>query len=82
MIDVCGDLEMRAVGVATVSMLLDEIEEAFEWARVWWILRMEETDEDVDFRPRRPTEERRYDPRGVIGDGEREFRLLEWPVFS
>ena len=46
------------------------------------MLRIDETDEDVDFRPRNPAEERRYDPRGVIGDGESEFRLLEWPVFS
>ena len=43
---------------------------------------MEETDDDVDLRPRSPADERRYDPRGVMGDGESEFRLLEWPVFS
>ena len=46
------------------------------------MLRMEETEDDVDLRPRSPADDRRYDPRGVMGDGERELRLLEWPVFS
>lgn len=34
LMDEWGDLEIRAVGVATVSMLLDDMEEALEWARV------------------------------------------------
>jgi hypothetical protein len=37
--------------------------------------RIEDTEDDVDLRPRRPPEERRYDERGVSGDGEREGRL-------
>ena len=38
---------------------LEEVEEALEW--VWWcmILRTEETEEEVDFLPRRPTLGRR-----------------------
>lgn len=52
------------------------------------MLRIEDTEEDVDFLPRSPAEERLYEPRGVIGEGERELRLLrllrilEWPVFN
>lgn len=33
---------------------------------------MEETEEDVDLRPRRPAEERLYEECGVMGEGERE----------
>ena len=40
----------------------------------------EDTDEDVDFRPRRPAEGRRTADRGVMGDGERDCRLYECPV--
>lgn len=52
------------------------------------MLRIEDTEEEVDFRPRSPAEDRRYEPRGVIGDGDSELRLLrllrilEWPVFN
>ena len=41
------------------------------------MLRMEETEEEVDFRPRRPAEERRYEECGVKGTGERDERLWE-----
>jgi hypothetical protein len=34
LIEEWGDLEARAVGVDMVSTLLEEIEDAFEWARV------------------------------------------------
>lgn len=44
-------------------------------------MRMEETDEEVDLRPLKPAEERRYEFRGVRGDGERELRLCELEVF-
>jgi len=37
--------------------------------------RIEETDEDVDFRPRKPALDRRYCERGVMGDGEMECRF-------
>ena len=40
------------------------------------MLRMEETEEDVDLRPRRPPEERRYEDRGVIGPGDKEDLCL------
>ena len=33
---------------------------------------MEDTDEEVDLRPRRPAEERRYEDSGVRGAGEME----------
>lgn len=39
--------------------------------------RIEDTDEEVDLRPRRPPEERRYEERGVRGAGEAERRLTE-----
>ena len=41
--------------------------------------RMDETDDDVDFRPRRPAppEARRIVDRGVSGEGDREWRLYE-----
>ena len=42
---------------------------------------MEDTDEDVDLRPRRPVLDRRKVDRGVNGDGEREWRLLLGVVY-
>lgn len=59
----CGDFEglweplTEPAGEASEA---EEMDEALLW--VWWwcgIERMEDTDEDVDFRPRRPPEERR-----------------------
>lgn len=35
---------------------------------------MDETEDEVDLRPRRPVEERLYDECGVRGEGERESR--------
>lgn len=62
--------------------LVDDVDDALEW--VWWCAwcmdLTEDTDEDVDFRPRRPAEERRTADRGVMGDGERDCRLYECPV--
>lgn len=40
------------------------------------MLRIEDIEDDVDFRPRRPAELRLYDL-GVRGDGDRESRLLD-----
>lgn len=37
----------------------DEVDEALEWVWTWWMLRIEDTEDDVDLRPRRPAEERR-----------------------
>lgn len=58
----------------------EEVEDALEAeCRCWWMLRMEDTEEDVDLRPRRP-EERRKDECGVSGDGEREVRFWTEPA--
>ena len=38
---------------------VEDVEEALEWLWTWWMLRMEEMDEEVDLRPRRPADERR-----------------------
>ena len=64
------------VGVEVVSRLfLDEFEEALLWLWRWWILRIEETEDDVDFLPRNPAEPRRYElERGVKGAGDKESR--------
>lgn len=43
------------------------------------MLRIEETDDEVDLRPRRPPEERRYEDRGVRGAGLAERRRTEEP---
>lgn len=78
----CGDLEglweWPDVETAGETMEAEDVDDALlcEW---WWcgMLRMEDTDEEVDLRPRRPPEERRYDERGVNGAGEAESRLME-----
>lgn len=60
---------------------LELVEEALLW--LWWwawcMERIEETEDDVDFRPRRPVgpEERRTVDLGVTGEGERECRLYD-----
>ena len=56
---------------------VDEVDEALECVCTWWMLRMDETEEEVDFRPRRPPDERRkLDECGVRGTGESETRWL------
>ena len=59
--------------------LLEEVELAllWEWWWVWCIERIEETDEEVDFLPRRPAvpDARRIVERGVSGDGDRDCLL-------
>ena len=62
--EACGDLGMEVLWVETEMegevMLMEEVDEALEWVWWWWgIERMEEMDEEVDLRPRRPPEERR-----------------------
>lgn len=88
---VCGDREWWCIelvrlpaGEWIVSMLFELCELAFEWPACRGMLRMELTEEDVDFRPRRPApEDRRRDwlPRGVRGEGERDVRVAFEPVF-
>jgi hypothetical protein len=77
--DVWGDLGLEAVAETVGEAMeaeAEEVEDAFEC--VWWwcgMERMEETDEEVDLRPRRPPELRLYEERGVKGEGETEGRL-------
>jgi hypothetical protein len=59
-------------------MEMEDVDEAFE-CEWWWcgIERIEDTDEEVDLRPRRPPpEERRYEERGVRGAGLAERRRV------
>lgn len=52
------------------------VDEALEWVCWWWwIDRIEDTEDDVDLRPRSPADERRMAVLGVSGEGERECRL-------
>lgn len=74
---------MGVLDMLVETELVDDVDEALEW--VWWccawcIDLTEDTDEDVDLRPRRPAEERRTADRGVMGDGERDCLLYECPV--
>jgi hypothetical protein len=77
----CGDLlslcEWPETLTAGEVMEAEEVEDAFE-CEWWWcgMERIEETDEDVDFRPRRPPEEWRYEDRGVRGAGDAESRRM------
>ena len=43
----------------TTELELDEVDEVLECAWAWCKLRIDDTDEDVDFLPRKPAEERR-----------------------
>lgn len=54
-----GDLDGRAVGVDADPTLFDEMDDALECECVWWMLRIEEIEDDVDLRPRNPPAERR-----------------------
>jgi hypothetical protein len=67
--------------VAVDTDPLELVDEALEWewwCWCWWMERMDETELDVDLRPRRPcwwpADERRT-VRGVRGEGERDWRL-------
>lgn len=53
----------------------EDVEEAFEWVLLWKE-RIDETDEEVLFRPPNPRpDERRYEECGVWGCGDRDVRL-------
>lgn len=72
----CGDLEIARGEEKVVSIdFLDDVELAFEWLCTWKLL-IEETDDEVDLRPRRPPDECRREDRGVNGAGESELRWL------
>jgi hypothetical protein len=77
--ELCGD-ERVCLCDETLGDFIetDDVDDAFEC--VWWwygMLRMLDTDEEVDLRPRRPPDERRYDDRGVNGAGDAERRRSE-----
>lgn len=77
LMELCGEREWRRVGGRAedrTELEVEDVDDAFEWVCTWWMLRMEETEDEVDLRPRRPVEERLYDECGVRGDGERESR--------
>lgn len=56
-----------SVGVLQVDTEpVELVEEALECEWRWWCMdRMEETDEEVDLRPRRPADDLRTEDRGV-----------------
>ena len=78
----CGDLdslcEWPDVDTVGDTSEAEDVDDALlcEW---WWcgMLRIDDTDDDVDLRPRRPPEERRYEDRGVKGAGDADRRLTE-----
>lgn len=87
--ELCGDLAMREPeAVDGLAMLALELEEALE-RLCWWlgpggnVLRIDETDELVLFRPLSPAEDRRYEECGVRVWGLRlcRFRVME-PLLS
>lgn len=62
-----------------LSVMLDidaeDVEDALEWVLLWKE-RMDDTDDEVEFRPPRPRPAgRRYEACGVSGPGEREVRF-------
>jgi hypothetical protein len=57
---VCGDFaRFEAVETEGDASEAEEVDEALECEWWWWMERTEETEELVDFRPRRPAEDRR-----------------------
>ena len=53
--EVCGERVVLENGTDEwIELAVDDVDEALEWLGRWCMLRMEETDEDVDLRPRRP----------------------------
>lgn len=57
-----GERDGRFVGGRAedwTELDVEDVELALEWLGTWWMLRMEETEDEVDLRPRRPVEERR-----------------------
>lgn len=80
----CGllpfSLERPDMLTAGLAMDADDVDEALECE--WWWCGMERillTLEEVDFLPRRPPDERRYEDRGVSGAGEADSRRVADP---
>lgn len=62
LMELWGDLVSLWPEMDTAGEVMDieDVEEALEWVWWWWgIERMDETEEDVDFLPRRPPLDRR-----------------------
>lgn len=57
--DVCGDRLTIFADAVGVSRPFEDTEDALECECAWWIVRMDETDDEVDLRPRRPADDRR-----------------------
>lgn len=76
--DLEGLCEWPLVETAGETREAEDVDEAFE-CEWWWcgMLRIEDTDDEVDFRPRRPPDERRYEDRGVSGAGDAESLLMD-----
>ena len=56
--EVCGEREGREKAAEEwMEFDVDDVEEALEWLGTWWILRIDEIEEEVDLRPRRPPDE-------------------------
>ena len=56
--EVCGEREgLEKAAEEWIELVVEDVEEALEWLGTWWILRIEETEEEVDLRPRRPPDE-------------------------
>lgn len=71
----CGERPGVLV-VDTEPVELVELAFECEW---WWcgMVRMDDNEEEVDFRPRSPVDERRIVERGVNGAGDRDCRLYD-----
>ena len=57
--DVCGDRLIIFADAVGVSKPFDDTEEALECEWAWWMVRIDETEEEVDLRPRKPADDRR-----------------------
>lgn len=58
--DEWGDrVDLRLIAEELTEFEFEEVDDAFERVWAWWILRIEDTDDEVDLRPRRPADERR-----------------------
>ena len=56
--EVCGEREGREKAAEEwMELVVEDVEDALEWLGTWWMLRIEETEEEVDLRPRRPPDE-------------------------
>ena len=56
--EVCGEREgLEKAAEDWMELVVEDVEDALEWLGTWWTLRIEEIEEEVDLRPRRPPDE-------------------------